>query len=39
MSVKTVENHRANVMDKLHVRNIAGLTKYAIRHGLTTLDG
>ncbi|MEM9315847.1 MAG: response regulator transcription factor [Pseudomonadota bacterium] len=39
LSVKTVESHRAKVMDKVGVRNIAGLTKYAIRHGLTTLDG
>ncbi|MEO1081323.1 MAG: response regulator transcription factor [Pseudomonadota bacterium] len=39
LSVKTVETHRKNVMDKLGVRNIAGLTKYAVRHGLTTLDG
>ncbi|MEM1188347.1 MAG: response regulator transcription factor [Pseudomonadota bacterium] len=39
LSVKTVESHRAKVMDKVGVRNIAGLTKYAIRHGLTTIDG
>ncbi|MEM6900281.1 MAG: response regulator transcription factor [Pseudomonadota bacterium] len=38
LSVKTIESHRKSIMDKLGVRNIAGLTKYAIRHGLTTLD-
>lgn len=37
-SVKTVESHRKAVMDKLEIRNIAELTKYAIREGLTPLD-
>jgi len=37
-SVKTVETHRKAVMDKLEIRNIAQLTKYAIREGLTSLD-
>lgn len=31
----TVEVHRENIMRKLDVHNIAGLVKYAIRHGLT----
>lgn len=30
----TVEVHRENIMRKLDVHNIAGLVKYAIRHGL-----
>ncbi len=34
----TVETHRRNIMSKLDVHNIAELTKYAIREGLTTLD-
>lgn len=38
LSVKTVESHRKNVMDKLGIRNVAGLTKYAIREGITSLD-
>ncbi len=38
LSVKTVESHRKAVMDKLEIRNIAELTKYAIREGLTALD-
>jgi DNA-binding NarL/FixJ family response regulator len=38
VSVKTVESHRKQVMDKLDLRSVAELTKYAIRAGLTTLD-
>ncbi len=34
VSVKTVEKHRANVMRKLDVHTAAGLTAYAIDHGL-----
>jgi DNA-binding NarL/FixJ family response regulator len=37
LSAKTVETHRKNIMDKLEIRSIAGLTKYCIREGLTTL--
>ena len=37
LSVKTVETHRKQIMDKLEIRSIAGLTKYCIREGLTTL--
>jgi two-component system response regulator NreC len=36
LSTKTVETHRANVMTKLGIFSIAGLTKYAVRTGLTT---
>lgn len=32
VSDKTVEHHRQNVMRKLRVRDVAALTKYAIRH-------
>ena len=38
ISVKTVESHRQNIMDKLEARSVAELTKYAIRLGLTTLN-
>ncbi|MCD9032134.1 response regulator transcription factor [Luteimonas sp. Y-2-2-4F] len=34
ISVKTAENHRARVLDKLGVRNSAELVRYAVRHGL-----
>ena len=37
VSIKTIETHRMNIMDKLGVHSIAELTKYAIREGLTTL--
>lgn len=39
VSVKTVETHRQQIMNKLNMQSIADLTKYAIREGLTTLDG
>ena len=38
VSVKTVETHRKQIMDKLNIHNIAQLTKYAIREGLTPLE-
>ena len=34
ISVKTAENHRANILDKLGVRNTAELVRYAVRKGL-----
>jgi two-component system, LuxR family, secretion system response regulator SsrB len=38
VSVKTVETHRRQIMDKLGLHSVAELTKYAIRQGLTTAD-
>jgi two-component system, NarL family, response regulator NreC len=38
ISIKTVETHRKNIMDKLNIHSIAELTKYAIREGLTPLE-
>jgi DNA-binding NarL/FixJ family response regulator len=34
VSIKTVESHRSNIMDKVGVRDVAGLVRYAIRRGL-----
>jgi DNA-binding NarL/FixJ family response regulator len=38
VSVKTVDAHRHNIMDKLNIHSIAELTKYAVREGLTFLE-
>ena len=34
LSVKTVESHRTRLMEKLDIRQTAGLVRYAIRRGL-----
>lgn len=34
ISFHTVETHRKNLISKLQVKNIAGLVKYAVQHGL-----
>ena len=38
VSVKTIETHRQHIMEKLDIHSVAGLTKYAISEGLTSLD-
>lgn len=38
VAVPTVETHRRQVMDKLGLRTIAELTKYAIREGITSVE-
>jgi len=38
LSVKTIETHRRSIMEKLHIRTVAELTKYAVREGLTGLE-
>ena len=38
LSVKTVGTHRRNMMDKLKINNIAGLTRFAIREGLVSAE-
>jgi DNA-binding NarL/FixJ family response regulator len=38
VAVPTVETHRRQIMDKLGLRTIAQLTKYAIREGLTSSE-
>lgn len=35
ISHRTVETHRENIMRKLAIHTVAGLTRYAIDHGLT----
>jgi DNA-binding NarL/FixJ family response regulator len=38
ISIKTVESHRKQIMDKLGFQSFAELIKYAIREGLTSLE-
>lgn len=38
IATSTVETHRRNIAHKLGIHNVADLTKYAIREGLTPLD-
>jgi DNA-binding NarL/FixJ family response regulator len=38
VSIKTVETHRRNIMEKLNLQSVAELTKYAIREGLTSVN-
>jgi len=37
MGVRTVETHRERIMQKLAIRSVAGLTKFAIQAGLVSL--
>lgn len=38
ISVKTVETHRAQLMERLGIHDVAGLVRYAIRTGIVKLD-
>ena len=37
ISRKTVDSHRLNSMHKLNMDNIPALTKFAVKHGITSL--
>ncbi len=37
ISVKTVETHRAQLMDRLNIHDVAGLVRYAIKMGLVNI--
>ncbi len=39
LSVKTVETHRAQLMDRLDIHDVAGLVRHAIRIGLVEAGG
>ena len=39
LSVKTVETHRAQIMERLGIRDVPGLVRYALRTGLVPPDG
>lgn len=36
LSVKTIETHRAELMRRLDIHDVAGLTRYAVRHGIVS---
>ena len=38
ISPKTVDTYRSRLMSKIGVKNLAGLIKFAIRHGLISLE-
>jgi DNA-binding CsgD family transcriptional regulator len=38
ISVKTVETHRAQLMDRLDIHDIASLVRYAIKMGLVSIE-
>jgi DNA-binding NarL/FixJ family response regulator len=38
ISIKTVEAHRAQIMERLQIRDTPGLVKYALRSGLVHLE-
>ncbi len=38
VSVKTVEARRRQIMEKLNIDSVAGLTKFAIREGITSIE-
>ncbi len=38
LSIKTIETHRRNIVQKLGLHGTAELTKYAIREGLTSVE-
>ena len=38
IGVRTIETHRERIMRKLSIRSVAGLTKFAIANGLTSLE-
>lgn len=38
LSAKTIESHRAQIMERLSIRDVAGLVVYAIQRGIIRLD-
>ena len=38
ISVKTVESHRLQLMDRLHIHDVPGLVRFAIRTGLVSAE-
>lgn len=38
VSIKTVETHRAQLMQRLDIHDLAGLVRFAVRHGVVAQD-
>jgi DNA-binding NarL/FixJ family response regulator len=38
ISVKTVESHRLQLMERLNIRDVPGLVRYAVRSGLVSVE-
>ena len=38
ISPRTVDTHRANLMQKLEINNTAGLVRYAMEHDLVSIS-
>jgi len=38
ISVKTVESHRTQIMQRLNIHDVAGLVRYAIKTGLVKIE-
>ena len=38
VSIKTVESHRAQLMDRLDIHDVPGLVRFAIRTGIVNID-
>jgi DNA-binding NarL/FixJ family response regulator len=38
LSVKTVETHRANLMERLDIHDVPGLVRYAVRHKIVSSE-
>ena len=38
VGVRTVETHRERIMRKLDIHSVAGLTKFAIANGISSLE-
>lgn len=36
LSIKTIETHRAELLRRLDIHDVAGLTRYAIRRGIVS---
>jgi DNA-binding NarL/FixJ family response regulator len=39
LSIKTIESHRSQLMERLDIHDVAGLVRYAVRNGVVPVDG